>query len=352
MASKRLRLIQRRRAVGFTQEQLAWRLGVERSTVLRWEAAKTEPQPWQRPKLAELLGVTTDELDDLLFDVTEFDVAELRPADLRPSRRNASIPSVYAWRAAPPRPQPYPEPRWRHADGGFFGPSLEAEGSSRADAQGRSPQPRRTALAPEQTLLGVGQVTIATPLKRELVGARPVVAVEDFTAAHRLADLARTLRLAVEFEHVPLGGAINLNRPNLVVVCGPRLSPDVASVLARDPAVRFEQAADGAWTLRDLHTGERYRSGLDQAPTRPWDAAYLGRLVRPDGRGLVMILTGIHPPGTLGVVRLLGTRLAEVYEQAGEGAFSTLVGVDYDPVIREPTRVELLSPLYRHAAQR
>ena len=71
MALKRLRLVQRRKAVGYTQEELAERLGVERTTVVRWEAGDTEPQPWQRPRIAELLKVTMNELHELLDAVTE-----------------------------------------------------------------------------------------------------------------------------------------------------------------------------------------------------------------------------------------------------------------------------------------
>ncbi len=51
MALKRLRLTQRRKALGYTQEGLAEQLGCERTTVIRWERAETEPQPWLRPKL-------------------------------------------------------------------------------------------------------------------------------------------------------------------------------------------------------------------------------------------------------------------------------------------------------------
>jgi transcriptional regulator with XRE-family HTH domain len=69
MASKRQRLAQRRKAAGFTQEQFAERLGVERSTVARWDSAETEPQPWLRPNLARALGVSLVELDGLLADV-------------------------------------------------------------------------------------------------------------------------------------------------------------------------------------------------------------------------------------------------------------------------------------------
>lgn len=68
MAGKRQRLAARRKAVGFSQEQLAGRLGVERSTVVRWESGETEtgPQPWIRPKLARALQVSTEELGYLL----------------------------------------------------------------------------------------------------------------------------------------------------------------------------------------------------------------------------------------------------------------------------------------------
>lgn len=63
---RRTRLAQRRKAAGLTQEQLADLLAVDRSTVVRWERALTEPHPSIRPMIALNLGVTMDELDDLL----------------------------------------------------------------------------------------------------------------------------------------------------------------------------------------------------------------------------------------------------------------------------------------------
>lgn len=71
MALKRLRLIQRRKALGFTQEALAEQVGCERSTVIRWERAETEPQPWVRPRLTQILRLTPEELDELLDDVCD-----------------------------------------------------------------------------------------------------------------------------------------------------------------------------------------------------------------------------------------------------------------------------------------
>jgi transcriptional regulator with XRE-family HTH domain len=76
-----MRLAQRRKAVGFSQEQLAERLGVERSTIVRWESGDTGPQPWMRPRLARALQVSVERLDQLLSgiadDADESDVARL-----------------------------------------------------------------------------------------------------------------------------------------------------------------------------------------------------------------------------------------------------------------------------------
>ena len=71
--AKRHRFAARRKAVGFSQEQLAERLSIDRSTVARWESGETEPQPWIRPRLARVLQVSLDQLDHLLAgsDLTE-----------------------------------------------------------------------------------------------------------------------------------------------------------------------------------------------------------------------------------------------------------------------------------------
>jgi transcriptional regulator with XRE-family HTH domain len=78
MSSRRVRLAQRRKSAGYSQEKLAECLGVERSTVVRWETAESEPQPWMRPKLAAALQVTSDELQALLDDVT---VIQAQPSE-------------------------------------------------------------------------------------------------------------------------------------------------------------------------------------------------------------------------------------------------------------------------------
>ncbi|MGH3773351.1 MAG: helix-turn-helix domain-containing protein [Pseudonocardiaceae bacterium] len=77
MAARRYRLAQRRRTMGFTQDGLAERLGVDPTTIRRWESGETEsgPQPWRRPKLARYLQVSADQLDELLAEGDAEDAA-------------------------------------------------------------------------------------------------------------------------------------------------------------------------------------------------------------------------------------------------------------------------------------
>ncbi|GHF44506.1 DNA-binding XRE family transcriptional regulator [Amycolatopsis bartoniae] len=65
---KRTGLIAARKAAGYTQEQLAAALNVDRSTVIRWEAGDYSPLPYLRPKLARLLRQTPEQLRSLIDD--------------------------------------------------------------------------------------------------------------------------------------------------------------------------------------------------------------------------------------------------------------------------------------------
>ena len=81
MALRRQGLAQRRKAVGLTQEALAQRLGVERSTVVRWEAGDTEPLPSIRPHVAHALQVSLDQLAELLTEGENAGRARALPSD-------------------------------------------------------------------------------------------------------------------------------------------------------------------------------------------------------------------------------------------------------------------------------
>jgi transcriptional regulator with XRE-family HTH domain len=67
MAAKRHRLTQRRKTVGFSQgSTLAERVGVDRSTVGRWETGLTEHSALVTPPARARPAVSVEQLDALL----------------------------------------------------------------------------------------------------------------------------------------------------------------------------------------------------------------------------------------------------------------------------------------------
>ncbi|MDT8915122.1 helix-turn-helix domain-containing protein [Amycolatopsis sp. PS_44_ISF1] len=70
-----------REAAGHTQETFAAALKVERSTIGRWERGVQSPKPWQRHGLADALGVSLGELDNLLHRTTRRPETAVRHAE-------------------------------------------------------------------------------------------------------------------------------------------------------------------------------------------------------------------------------------------------------------------------------
>ncbi len=68
MKAKRHALAERREIVGHSQETLARALGMELTTIGRWERGETSPQPPSRPKLADALEISLEELDRMLAE--------------------------------------------------------------------------------------------------------------------------------------------------------------------------------------------------------------------------------------------------------------------------------------------
>jgi transcriptional regulator with XRE-family HTH domain len=86
MMGKRHRLVSTRKEAGFSQERLAETVGVERTTVMRWERGETTPQPWARPKLAHALGISGQELSELLGETAKPESAVSAPGLLTRAR--------------------------------------------------------------------------------------------------------------------------------------------------------------------------------------------------------------------------------------------------------------------------
>ncbi|WP_410639288.1 helix-turn-helix domain-containing protein [Amycolatopsis sp. lyj-346] len=68
MGGRRNGLIRARKAAYYTQESLACALNVDPTTVGHWERGRSEPLPYKRPKLAKLLGVSREQLEELLAE--------------------------------------------------------------------------------------------------------------------------------------------------------------------------------------------------------------------------------------------------------------------------------------------
>ncbi|GAA2376050.1 hypothetical protein GCM10010404_34840 [Nonomuraea africana] len=230
-----------------------------------------------------------------------------------------------------------------HAQGISYAQIAQQAGLSR----GRIHQIKHTGPAPEGGFLGTGTVTVVTPLRLDPEKKRPVLALDDMRSGQRLEDLAKSFGLAVETDKVTIDGIIDLNRPNLIVVCGPRMSEAMHTAYDTDPVIRWERD-DLGWLLRDTRTGAIYRTGTQFDPEQPTDSAYFGRLPRPDGNGTFLAIAGIRTNGSLGVVDLLTSEIATFWGQVGDKRFSTVVSVEYDPETDEPVRTALASPLYRH----
>ena len=233
---------------------------------------------------------------------------------------------------------------WLREQGYSLATIADIIGVSRA----RIAQLREAGPPPERAFLGTDRLTVAIPLKTEATSGRPVVAQEDFAAFNLLADLARDLQLDATPEYIPLGGELDLNRDNLIVICGPRLSSVVREVLQSDPVLGFDQDDDGRWLLQDRRTSQVYQSPSDLPQPRPADFGYLSRLRRPDGNGTFVLLTGIHAVGSHGIIDYLRRELADLYEQVDLQPFSTLITTEYDSATRRVVRSERITPLYQH----
>lgn len=198
----------------------------------------------------------------------------------------------------------------------------------------------------ERAFLGAGTLTIAVGGKLEAKATKPgpVVAQEDFQAYEALQQLARAFQLETEYEVIAPPGMINLNRDNLIVVCGPRLSPLIAQLLASDQHLGFEKD-DSGWYLADRTEDKIYRSPMDDGESG--DYAYLGRLQRLDGKGTFLYIAGIHAVGAAGVVHYLDNHLAELYRDIKTRRFSTIIRCTFDEGTRRIESSKRVSPLYK-----
>jgi hypothetical protein len=217
-------------------------------------------------------------------------------------------------------------------------------------SRGRVSQLTKAGPPPERAFWGTDILTVALGGKleapKEASGEPgPVVAQEDFQAYLSLSESVQAMGLGTVHEVIQPPGLLRLNRDNLVVICGPRLSPLIAQVIEADPVIAFERDDEG-WYLNDRKEHKVYRSPMDEGGAR--DIGYLARLPRPDARGTFLYIAGIHAMGSSGVIHYLDRHLAEVYREVRTKRFSALVECDFDSATRKVVSSNLVTPLYSH----
>lgn len=181
----------------------------------------------------------------------------------------------------------------------------------------------------------------------------PAITASTMKAADRLIDLAGSFGLEMDRQTIPVGGLdLNLNRPNLVVMFGPRSSPLLAMAISAEPVIGWRADEHGDWYITDSKTGAEYHSQFDRSvdPDVPWPRlcyAHIGRIRRPDWNGSWLCLAGAHAPGVAGATEYLCREIGGLWDQARQALWSAVVEVtvDQDGTI---LGVELATPVYVH----
>ncbi|MGH3354836.1 MAG: helix-turn-helix domain-containing protein [Nocardioidaceae bacterium] len=91
---RRAALVRTRKRAGFSQESLAAALHVDPSSVSNWERGRTEPVAFKRPKLAALLGISDEGLEDLLNGPRSYQISTGDTADLSIDRLRCDLEHV------------------------------------------------------------------------------------------------------------------------------------------------------------------------------------------------------------------------------------------------------------------
>jgi predicted transcriptional regulator len=205
---------------------------------------------------------------------------------------------------------------------------------------------------PERRFLGTGPLTIAVAASQsERHDSRAAdVSAESLAAYRLLAEVASGVGLDTTYEVIPRPGNVHLNRPNLIVLGGPKLLPFLSQIMEADPCIRFEHDNTGGY-LTDRTAGQQYRSLRDRGVFA--DYGYIGRLPRPDGNGSFLYLAGIHAQGSLGAAKYVADNLLTLYREMRTRRFSTIVSCAYDPDAKthpDVANMRLETPCYRHDA--
>ncbi len=211
-----------------------------------------------------------------------------------------------------------------------------------------SARPERALLTPETG----SSLKIAVVQKQDQASGQPVIGSTTRKALDTLKDTAQALGISSDEEEIGPPGVVNLNRSNLAVMMGPRISALVAQALSADPVIQWQQDRRGRWYITDTKTGTEYHSDYDDGWQGGPDGeracfAHIGRVRRPDGRGTFLYLGGEHSVGTAGAVRYFTQEMPSLWDQVRRSAWSAVVRT---VAAADGTLVsaELVTPVYTH----
>lgn len=235
----------RRETMGFSQEALAERLGIDVRTVRRWDTGDfvKGPQPWIRTKLARCLQVTLEGLDELLTATVKHEALVVEGEVVSPEATTVPPGAVMLPVLVDGKPVLLPVDPKALAGTGF--PALATP--SREDAM--SPLSRRS-------LLRFSLLAPALPALDEQAHQHIAAAMED---ARRYfdAELVKRLREQLASCKSSDGGAEAMKTPPLPIVLG-ILGAIEEAAREVQPGVRHQLLSLGAecgefagWLYRD-----------------------------------------------------------------------------------------------------
>lgn len=213
------------------------------------------------------------------------------------------------------------------------------------------PGPERGLLVPKPRAGAL--LTVAVVEKREDQRARASLLMTTADAVAKLDRLATEMGMETAVDRVPEGGYIDLNRDNLAVLIGPRITPLIAQAISADPVIKWRKTGDtGDWMLVDTRKDVEYRSDFDEKDP-PTDGprtcyAHIGRIRRPDGEGAFLYLGGAHGPGTAGAVDYFIRNVGELWQKAHRNLWSAVVKITATARGEEILNVERVSDVYVH----
>lgn len=193
--------------------------------------------------------------------------------------------------------------------------------------KGRISQIRTSAPSAERAFFGVGPVTIIVPERIGEYGRRmAVVSSEDDATAEELRELLSGLHLRTTKVRIP-PETTEIEKGDVVLVCGPKSAPVGAILLETDPRIRIISTGK-LWEITDLVSGLNYGSPMDTATPTASDVAYLAR--RRQGGRVVVHIAGIHATGSVGVAKYLTENVADLFKKLGDVSFSMIIGCSFE----------------------